>query len=131
VKGLKHPDWPIDPWQGLKRLVLMLVEETSRDGGKPSRACARRLKAQGRRGAASKLERPAARAWRIARGRRSPAASPATPSRRSPLRDPDRAPAWVPAIPPPGPAMPVDRDREASARARQRAFGHRAGDPRR
>jgi DNA polymerase-3 subunit delta len=35
VKGLKHPDWPLDPWQGLKRLVLMLVEETSR-GGRPA-----------------------------------------------------------------------------------------------
>ncbi|MEO6033502.1 MAG: DNA polymerase III subunit delta [Burkholderiaceae bacterium] len=29
VKGLKHPDWPDDPWDGLKRLVLMLVQETS------------------------------------------------------------------------------------------------------
>jgi DNA polymerase III subunit delta len=29
VKGLKHPDWPDDPWDGLKRLVLMLVEHTS------------------------------------------------------------------------------------------------------
>jgi len=29
VKGLKHPDWPNDPWDGLKRLVLMLVEQTS------------------------------------------------------------------------------------------------------
>ena len=29
VKGLKHPDWPNDPWDGLKRLVLMLVEHTS------------------------------------------------------------------------------------------------------
>jgi DNA polymerase-3 subunit delta len=29
VKGLKHPDWPPDPWEGLKRLVLMLVEHTS------------------------------------------------------------------------------------------------------
>jgi DNA polymerase-3 subunit delta len=36
VKGLKHPDWPLDPWQGLKRLVLMLVEETARVGGKPA-----------------------------------------------------------------------------------------------
>jgi DNA polymerase-3 subunit delta len=35
VKGLKHPDWPLDPWQGLKRLVLMLVEETSRVGIRP------------------------------------------------------------------------------------------------
>jgi DNA polymerase-3 subunit delta len=29
VKGLKHPDWPTDPWEGLKRLVLMLVQHTS------------------------------------------------------------------------------------------------------
>jgi DNA polymerase-3 subunit delta len=36
VKGLKHPDWPLDPWQGLKRLVLMLVEETSRVGNRPA-----------------------------------------------------------------------------------------------
>jgi DNA polymerase-3 subunit delta len=28
VKGLKHPDWPADPWDGLKRLVLMLVQHT-------------------------------------------------------------------------------------------------------
>ena len=26
VKGLKHPDWPNDPWDGLKRLVLMVCE---------------------------------------------------------------------------------------------------------
>ena len=29
VKGLKHPDWPQDPWDGLKRLVLMLMQHTS------------------------------------------------------------------------------------------------------
>jgi DNA polymerase III subunit delta len=29
VKGLRHPDWPVDPWDGLKRLVLMLVQHTS------------------------------------------------------------------------------------------------------
>ncbi|MES2993086.1 MAG: DNA polymerase III subunit delta [Pseudomonadota bacterium] len=29
AKGLKHPDWPQDPWDGLKRLVLMLVQHTS------------------------------------------------------------------------------------------------------
>jgi DNA polymerase III subunit delta len=29
VKGLKHPDWPLDPWEGLKRLVLMLVQYTA------------------------------------------------------------------------------------------------------
>ena len=26
VKGLKHPDWPHDPWDGLRRLVLMVCE---------------------------------------------------------------------------------------------------------
>jgi len=35
VKGLKHPDWPLDPWEGLKRLVLMLAEQTARVGSKP------------------------------------------------------------------------------------------------
>ena len=35
VKGLKHPDWPSDPWDGLKRLVLMLVEHTGRAGNRP------------------------------------------------------------------------------------------------
>ena len=29
VKGLKHPDWPLDPWDGLKRLVLLTVQGTS------------------------------------------------------------------------------------------------------
>ncbi len=36
VKGLRHPDWPVDPWDGLRRLVLMLVQHTAaptqRDG---------------------------------------------------------------------------------------------------
>lgn len=30
VKGLKHPDWPSDPWDGLRRLVLMMVEGVAR-----------------------------------------------------------------------------------------------------
>ncbi|MCA0241912.1 MAG: DNA polymerase III subunit delta [Proteobacteria bacterium] len=25
VKGLRHPDWPLDPWDALRRLVLMMV----------------------------------------------------------------------------------------------------------
>ena len=29
VKGLKHPLWPVDPWAGLQRLVLMLVQQTA------------------------------------------------------------------------------------------------------
>ena len=35
VKGLRHPDWPADAWDGLKRLVLMACE---RVGGGPRRA---------------------------------------------------------------------------------------------
>ncbi len=30
VKGLRHPDWPVDPWEALKRLTLMLVERMAR-----------------------------------------------------------------------------------------------------
>jgi DNA polymerase III subunit delta len=29
VKGLKNPDWPSEPWDGLKRLVLMTLQCTS------------------------------------------------------------------------------------------------------
>jgi DNA polymerase-3 subunit delta len=29
AKGLRHPDWPVDPWQGLQRLVLMLTQHTA------------------------------------------------------------------------------------------------------
>ena len=29
VKGLKNPDWPMEPWEGLKRLVLMALECTA------------------------------------------------------------------------------------------------------
>ena len=32
VKGLRHPDWPADPWDGLRRLVLMLVQHTAAPG---------------------------------------------------------------------------------------------------
>jgi DNA polymerase-3 subunit delta len=33
VKGLKHPDWPLEPWQGLKRMVLMTLQCTAVAGG--------------------------------------------------------------------------------------------------
>lgn len=36
AKGLKHPDWPLDAWEGLKRLVLMLVQWTA--GGGPHKS---------------------------------------------------------------------------------------------
>ncbi len=29
VKGLRHPDWPVDAWAGLQRLALLLVEATA------------------------------------------------------------------------------------------------------
>jgi DNA polymerase III subunit delta len=29
VKCLRHPDWPADPWDGLRRLVLLLVQHTT------------------------------------------------------------------------------------------------------
>lgn len=34
VKGLRHPGWPSDPWAGLKRLALMLVETTAGRGAR-------------------------------------------------------------------------------------------------
>jgi DNA polymerase III subunit delta len=33
VKGLRHPDWPTDAWDGLKRLVLMTVQHTAAQQG--------------------------------------------------------------------------------------------------
>jgi DNA polymerase III subunit delta len=33
VKGLRHPDWPADAWDGLKRLVLMTVQHTAANSG--------------------------------------------------------------------------------------------------
>jgi len=30
VKGLRHPDWPAEPWDGLRRLVLMLLQALGR-----------------------------------------------------------------------------------------------------
>lgn len=33
VKGLRHPAWPVDPWEGLKRLALMLAEQTVANAG--------------------------------------------------------------------------------------------------
>ena len=34
VKGLKHPDWPDDPWDGLKRLALMTMQCTAAPGAR-------------------------------------------------------------------------------------------------
>ncbi|MDP9046083.1 MAG: DNA polymerase III subunit delta [Pseudomonadota bacterium] len=45
VKGLRHPEWPHDPWDGLKRLLLMLVQHTATTGG--GRGTPARLALQG------------------------------------------------------------------------------------
>ncbi|HMO45472.1 MAG TPA: DNA polymerase III subunit delta [Rubrivivax sp.] len=34
VKGLKHPDWPTEPWDALRRLVLMLLQPLARHAPK-------------------------------------------------------------------------------------------------
>jgi DNA polymerase III subunit delta len=36
VKGLRHPDWPVDPWEGLQRLVLMVCERLGAGAGRRS-----------------------------------------------------------------------------------------------
>lgn len=43
VKGLKHPDWPVEPWSGLKRLALMLLQYTSAAPGAARQGAAPRL----------------------------------------------------------------------------------------
>jgi DNA polymerase-3 subunit delta len=35
VKGLKHPDWPLEPWAGLRRLALMVCEQVAASGARP------------------------------------------------------------------------------------------------
>ncbi len=37
VKGLRHPDWPADPWDGLQRLMLMVLQALAADARKPLR----------------------------------------------------------------------------------------------
>ncbi len=41
VKGLKHPQWPLEPWEALKRLALLMLESTTTAGaterGRPVR----------------------------------------------------------------------------------------------
>ena len=32
IKGLKHPQWPEDPWDALRRLVLMMLQALKPDG---------------------------------------------------------------------------------------------------
>lgn len=44
VKGLRHPQWPAEPWAALRRLALLLAQHTAAPGGR--RAGALRLVAQ-------------------------------------------------------------------------------------
>ena len=37
VKGLKHPDWPQEPWQALQRWVLMMLQHMPAPGSKAPR----------------------------------------------------------------------------------------------
>ncbi len=44
VKGLRHPDWPAEAWEGLKRLALMTMQWTAASpGGSRSRTVVTRL----------------------------------------------------------------------------------------
>jgi len=45
VKGLRHPDWPLDAWEALRRLVLMLIEQlwSSAPAGAKTRGATTRL----------------------------------------------------------------------------------------
>ncbi len=38
VKGLRHPDWPLDAWESLRRLVLMLIEQLQSNAPASGRA---------------------------------------------------------------------------------------------
>jgi DNA polymerase-3 subunit delta len=42
VKGLKHPAWPLDAWNGLRRLALMVMETTAGGTKAGATACALR-----------------------------------------------------------------------------------------
>jgi DNA polymerase-3 subunit delta len=37
VKGLRHAEWPVDPWEALRRLVLMLLQHTASAPQAPAR----------------------------------------------------------------------------------------------
>ncbi len=34
LKGLRHPQWPVDPWDALRRLVLMMLQALKPDGAR-------------------------------------------------------------------------------------------------
>jgi DNA polymerase III subunit delta len=42
IKGLKHPDWPLDPWSALKRLMLLVMQQVvSAPGSRAAKAAPR------------------------------------------------------------------------------------------
>jgi DNA polymerase-3 subunit delta len=40
IKGLRHPEWPSEPWDGLRRLVLLMLDAVAppakRSGARPA-----------------------------------------------------------------------------------------------
>ena len=38
IKGLKHPDWPLDAWSSLKRLVLLTLQQVTSAPAAPARS---------------------------------------------------------------------------------------------
>ena len=32
LKGLRHPQWPVEPWDALRRLVLMMLQALKPEG---------------------------------------------------------------------------------------------------
>jgi DNA polymerase-3 subunit delta len=43
IKGLKHPEWPLDPWSALKRLVLLTMQLVTSAPAPPRGAAPARL----------------------------------------------------------------------------------------
>jgi DNA polymerase III subunit delta len=41
IKGLKHADWPLDPWGALERLMLLMVEPLQASAGRSSASATR------------------------------------------------------------------------------------------
>ena len=42
VKGLKHAEWPLEPWDALRRWVLLMLQLVMLHGGTPAAPAARR-----------------------------------------------------------------------------------------
>jgi DNA polymerase III subunit delta len=40
IKGLKHPEWPLEPWAALKRLMLLTMQQVVSSGSAASRGLA-------------------------------------------------------------------------------------------